>query len=46
VATVDLRAKAHFIELMIKSNYPVVLIGKAGSGKSKYMDYLQAFLNP
>ncbi len=46
VATVDLRAKAHFIELMIKSNYPVVLIGRAGSGKSKYMDYLQAFLNP
>jgi dynein heavy chain len=46
MATVDLRAKAHFIELMIKSNYPVVLIGKTGSGKSKFMDYLQASLNP
>jgi hypothetical protein len=45
VETLDLKAKAHFIELMINSNFPVLLIGKSGSGKSKFMEYLQFTLN-
>jgi ABC-type lipoprotein export system ATPase subunit len=44
--TLDLKAKAYYIELMIKSNFPVVMIGKSGSGKSKFMEYLQSTLNP
>lgn len=30
---------------MIKSNYPIFLTGKSGSGKSKFTDYLSETLN-
>lgn len=36
----DLKAKANFTEMMIKSGYPIFLKGKSGSGKSKFIDYL------
>jgi len=31
---------------MIKGNFPVILIGKSGSGKSKFMQYIQSCMNP
>ncbi len=31
---------------MIEGNFPIILTGKTGSGKSKFMQYLQAYLNP